>query len=275
MMGLYMKFLKNLISFFVPLFIVLITFTLYSIITDVVSEYRKNIINDYAIMIVAHTPFAKNELTQIGSIDIKQIQKLSREDVIDNMKEQLSKDSLKLLEQKLPFFYKIYLVDYPTTTQLKQIRDELGKISNIKRVETFSSDHSKIYSLLVLCESIIAIVFVIIVIFAILILSKQISIWFFEHNKRISIIKYHGGSTIYSATPIIKLSLLSSILATAVTIFLTLAIKKNLSMIVSPEIFAIIPNINNLNVDFVQIAFISFGISIVSIVGVLVKHKIK
>lgn len=270
-----MRFLKNTISFLIPLFIVLVTFSLYSSIASVVSDYKKNIIDDYAIMIVTSTPLIKDDLTSLASIDVQNIQTLKRATIIANMKDHLSKNSLKLLEQKLPFFYKIYLDDYPTVSQLKQIKITLGKIKNIKRIETFSSDHSKIYSLLLLCEKVISIVFIFIVIFAILILSKQISIWFFEHSKRISIIEYHGGSIMYSAMPIIKIAVFSSVLSSALTIAMALTIKNNIALLVSSEILSIIPNINNLSINYVQIIFIAFLISMISIIGVLVKHKIK
>ncbi len=270
-----MKYLKTLFSFLLPLFIVLTTFTLYSTISNIVKDYKKNIINDYAIMIVTSTPMIKDNLNSIGSINITNIQTLKREDIIKNMESKLSNASLKLLEQKLPFFYKIYLDDYPTLSQLSTIKQDLKKIPNIKRIETFSSDHSKIYSLLVLTESVVSIIFIFIMIFAVLIFSKQITIWFFEHSKRISIIQYHGGSTMYSALPMVKLALLSSILASTLTIALSIAVKNNLPLLLSVEVLSVIPNINSITINYFQIILMSFIISTISVIGVLMKHKIK
>ena len=270
-----MKFLKSLISFVIPLFIVLTTFALYSSITNVVSDYKNTIINDYSIMIVTHTPLIKDDITTLAKIKVNNIETLKRKTIIKNLKGELSKTSLKLLEQKLPFFYNIYLDDYPTTSQLAIIRIQLSKISNIKRIETFSSDHTKIYSLLVLCEQIIAIVFVFILIFAILILLKQIKIWFFEHSKRISIIEYHGGSIIYSALPIIKIAIFSSIIASALTIALVFNIVNNLNIIVPIDVLNIIPNIKTFSVNYMGIIILSFCISLFTTIGVLIKHKIR
>ena len=270
-----MKFLKSLVSFIIPLFIVLTTFALYNSITNVVSDYKNTIINDYSIMIVTHTPLIKEDITTLATIKVNNIKTLKRETIIKNLKDELSKTSLKLLEQKLPFFYNIYLDDYPTTSQLNLIRTQLSKISNIKRIETFSSDHSKIYSLLVLCEQIIAVAFIFILLFAILIILKQIKIWFFEHSKRISIIEYHGGSIIYSAFPIIKIAIISSIVASALTIALVFNIVNNLNYLVSVDVLNIIPNIKTLSVNYLSIIILSFCISIFSTIGVLIKHKIR
>lgn len=269
-----MRFLKNIISFFIPLFIVLVTFTLYSTIVNIVSDYKKMIINDYAIVIVTKMPLIKGKFFTFDDIKIKNIKMLKREDIISNMSKKLSHNSLKLLEKKLPFFYKISLDDYPTVSQLLIIKNKLKKIPNIKRIETFSSDHSTIYSLLVFNEKVVSIMFVFFIIFSILILSQQTSIWFLEHKKRITIIEYHGGSIFYSAMPIIKIAIVSSILASIATIALNMGIKNNLSIIFSSEILSILSNVDTLNVDILMIVAISMMISIISIVGVLIKYKL-
>jgi cell division transport system permease protein len=270
-----MRFLKSLISLTIPLFIVLTTFSLYSAISSVMNDYKKIIINDYAIMVVSNTPLIKTNIIKLANIKVKNIQTLQRDQIVENLKNDLSNTSIKLLKQKLPFFYKIYLDDYPTTSQLKLIKNQLKKISNIKRVETFSSDHTKIYSLLILIEKIIIIMLFFITVFAFLIFSKQIKIWFFEHNNRISIIEYHGGSIIYSALPIIKISIYSSIISSILTLSLIYFLLKNISNIIPIDILSVIPNITNISVNYLEIIIISFSISILSIIGVLIKYKIK
>jgi cell division transport system permease protein len=105
-------------------------------------------------------------------------------------------------------------------------------------------------------------------------LTKQISIWFFEHNKRITIIEYHGGTILYSAMPIIKIAILSSILSSIVTIIFAINIKNNLGVILSPEILNIISSINTININYFQVISLSLGISLISILGVLVKHSL-
>ncbi|VAY88176.1 Cell division protein FtsX [hydrothermal vent metagenome] len=268
-----MKFLKNILSFSIPLFIVLITFTIYSSIVTVVSDYKKIIINDYTIIVVSSTPLLKERIDDIDDINLKKIELLDRKKIIDNMKNRLSESSLKLLKDKLPFFYKIHLEDYPTISQLNIIKSNLKKIKTISKVETFASDHNKIYSLLLFIEQIISILLIFLSIFVILILSKQVSIWFFEHHQRISIIQLHGGSIWYSALPIIKIAFLSSLISSSITIILNIIIKNNVQMILSSEIISIIPDINNIEIIVLQIILMSFVLSLLSIIGVLFKYK--
>jgi len=101
-----MKYRKNILSFMLPLFIVLISFAMYSTIINIVDDYRKSIINDYAIVVVASTPINKASIISLANIKVKQIQTLKREDILKALKEKLSKKSLTFLSKKLPFFYK-------------------------------------------------------------------------------------------------------------------------------------------------------------------------
>ena len=270
-----MRFLKNLISFLIPLFIVLTTFALYSAIVDVVNDYKKTIIDDYAIMIVTNTPLVKEDLKSIGTVTVRTIEDLKREDIIKDMKDQLSTNSLKLLKQKLPFFYKIYLYDYPTTSQLKQIKNNLKELSNIKRVETFSSDHNKIYSLLILCEQIILVALFFIIIFAVLILSKQISIWFFEHSKRIKIAELHGGSLLYSSEPILRIIAISALISSIIAYLIILLYTINGEIFVPSKIIPYLPSIGQMHYEFLKIIFLSITIPIVTYLGLLIKYKMK
>ena len=57
-----MRFLKNLLSFMIPLIIVLSTFALHNAIGNIVDEYKKTINNDYSIMVIANTPIIKDNI---------------------------------------------------------------------------------------------------------------------------------------------------------------------------------------------------------------------
>ncbi len=197
-----MKLLKSFLSFTFPLVIMLFIYSVYLLVNKVVEDYQQGIIDDYSIVIITHTPFVA--IDEVGGIAIKEIKQISRKKIIDDVKENLSKNSLKLLDKKLPYFYNIYLEEFPTTTKLQQIRKELKEYKSVTKVETFSSDHNKIYSLLVLIEDIVFILFMIVLILSLLLLSKQIKIWFYEHSQRITIIQLHGGSLLYASKPILK-----------------------------------------------------------------------
>ena len=217
-----MKYLKNLFSFVLPLLTVLMSFLVYIILNDVIGNYEKKINNDYSIVIVTYTPFDKDSISSIGGVNVKAIQTLAKDEIIKNFKNKLSPNSLSLLKRKLPFFYKIHLDRYPTKSELDRGIPQLKKIKNIKRVESFQKDHSKIYALLSMIQNIVIVIFCISLIFAFLIISKQIKIWFHEHAKRISIMQLHGASIVYSAKPMIRLALNSSIISIVIISIITI-----------------------------------------------------
>ena len=270
-----MKFLKSFLFFVIPLIVVLITLVVNNNISKAISHYKQTIINDYAIMVVANEPLEDNDFKFLKEINLKEIKNLKRDEIVENLKEELPKNSIEQLKKQLPYFYKIYLTDYPTTTQLKYIEGELKKIPTIKRVETFSSNHSKVYSLLLLNGKTSKAIVILMSLFSIFILMKQVKIWFIEHDRRITIIQYYGGSIFYGAMPIIKLATLSFVVSSVVVIFLENIAQNNLSLFLTPEIINILPKNVDMLFDYVTIFVISFLITAISVIGVLVKHKVK
>lgn len=270
-----MKFLKSLFSFTIPLIVVLIIYMMYSVMSSLVANYKQNIIKDYAIIVVTEEPVKLKDIEKEIDFNIQKLEDLNREEIIQKLKGELSKNSLDLLKQQLPFFYKIHLDDYPTKSQLATIKSNLEKIVTIKRIETFSSDHSKIYSLLLVNEQSFKIMLIFIMLFAIFILTKQVEIWFFEHDKRISIFQYYGGSIFYGAIPIIRLAAISFVLSSLIAIAISIFILNNMDAVFSPEILSIIPKDFKMQIDYLGIFGLSFLVSSISIIGVLLKHKTK
>ena len=268
-----MRLLKSFFSFTVPLVIMLTTFSIYLLVNKVVDNYKQTIINDYSIVVIANTPLTT--IDEIAGIEVKDIEILSREKIISGIKSELSDSSLNLLNSKLPYFYKIYLEEFPTTFKIEQIRKELNTISNIKRVETFANDHNKVYSLLILIQNIVVVLFLVVLILSIILLLKQVKIWFFEHSERITIIQLHGGSLLYSSKPILKIMTLSavfSILLVSTLLFLTV---DNISIIIQPEIINLIPKVFELEQEIVKIVILAFIIPLVTFFGLLIDHKLK
>ncbi len=268
-----MRLLKSFLSFTAPLIIMLITFSVYLFINKVVNNYKDNITNDYSILVIANTPLGT--IDEVADIKIKDIEILRREKIINDIKDNVSDSSLKVLTTKLPYFYKIYLEEFPTSSKLEQIRKELTTVSNIKRVETFSTDHNKIYSILVLIQNIVLILFTVILALAFLLLGQQIKIWFLEHSQRIAIIQLHGGSIMYSLKPILKVMFLSTIFSSVVVCMGSYFILQNISLLLQPELISLIPDIKTFQIDMVKIVLLAFSIPMVTFFGLLIKYKLR
>lgn len=270
-----MKSLKTIISFTIPLLTMLITFTIYIFTNNVVSDYKKKISKDYSIVIVSHNPLVKDNFDYIGNIKVKNIQTLNKENIINNIQSSLSRASLELLRQKLPYFYKIHLESFPTSSQLEYIKKELNKNSNIKSIEIFSKNHNQIYLLLILINNLTMILFLAILIFAIIVLSKQITIWFYEQQEKITIMKLHGASILYSASEILKHAIIAAFISFILISALIIFLSTNLQFIIPIELKPILVTQLILEKEIFKVFILSFGISLFTIFGVLFRYKIK
>jgi len=269
-----MKFLKNIFAFLIPLTSMLITFSIYLLIDNVVDNYKQKISNDYSIVIVTNTPLIKENINTLAGIDVEKIQTLKKNRIINNIKSNLSDTSVELLKRKLPNFYQIFLEEFPTTTQLDEIKNTLLQNKNIRKVEVFSKNHNQTYLLLVLLNSITFILFFIITIFAIIIIAKQVKLWFHEHSTKIAILRLHGASILYSASSVLNYAILSSLFSFIIVGAFLYYVSSNMMVIFPYELKDIINVEIDLYSELSKLFLLSFGISLFTIIGVLLKYKI-
>lgn len=267
-----MKHLNSFISFSLPLTVMLITFSIFLMVNLTVNNYKKNITNDYSIVVISSTPLVK--MDTLAGMNIKEIDILSREKIIKGLKKDLSDSSLNLLNTKLPYFYNIFLEEFPTTLKLEQIRKELITLTNVKRVETFSKNHNELYSVLVLIQNITITLFIIVLIFSFLLILKQIKIWFFEHSQRIKIIQLHGGSIFYGSKPIFKIMLASTFFSSIFVIGLVFFLMDNLDLIVPAEIIGLIPKNFSIQLELFKVFMLAFFVPLITFFGLILKYKL-
>ena len=255
-----MKAFRSLLSFTIPLIAILLSYSIYIIVDKVMISYKQSINNDYTIVVVSSK---KQTINTFESINIKTLKHLSKDQIINNLKENLSPKSIELLYEQLPYFYKVSLFDFPSSKKLQVIKQKITSIDGILKVEIFSKNHDTIYSILTMTQTIIYALFIIIIIFSVLLLSKHIKIWFFEHTQRITIMRLHGASNIYCAMPLIKLSILSAIVSSIIVLLLTYYVLNNF-VFFTPIYF---------NMGFIHIIILSFLIPLATILLVLFKHR--
>ena len=273
-MGLFMKFLNNLFAFLIPLLSMLITFSIFLLISNVVNNYKSKISRDYSIIVITNNPLEKDAIKELAGIKVEKIQNLPNDKIITTIQSNLSESSIELLKQKLPNFYQIYLEVFPTTSELDNIKQTLSQNKNVKKVEVFYKNHNQIYLLLLLLNSVSFILFLIITIFAIIILAKQIKLWFHEHSSKISILKLHGASILYSASTIINYAILSSLLSFLISSIFLYYVSNNMSVLFPLELQDIVDIKINILLELLKIFLLSFGISLITVFGVLLKYKI-
>ncbi len=269
-----MKFLKNVFAFLIPLLSMLITFSIFLLINNVVDNYKSKISRDYSIIIVTNLPLQQDSITELAGIKVEKIQNLPNDKIITNIKSNLSDTSIEFLKQKLPNFYQIYLEIFPTSSELEEIKEILLQNKNVKKVEVFYKNHNQIYLLLLLLNSVSFILFFIITIFAIIIIAKQIKLWFHEQSVKISILRLHGASILYSASSILNYALFSSLLSFLISAGFLYYVSNNMTVLFPLELHEIVDIDINIFIELMKIFLLSFCISTFTIFGVLLKYKI-
>ncbi len=270
-----MKFLKNTFEFVVPLTAMLLSFIIYLFATNILHNYKITIASDYSIVIITNTPLIKEDITQLADIRVERIITLEKDKIITNIKSNLSSSSIDLLKRKLPHFYKIKLEVFPTTSELETIKNQLYENKNIRKVEIFSKNHNSIYLLLLLLSQISFILFTIITVFAIIMISKQIRIWFFEHHEKITILKLHGASILYSSSTILKYAIFSSLISFLLVSGIFIYLIENIGILLPSDLEDIVVVSLTVQNSLIKVFLLSFGISILTILGVLIKYKMK
>ena len=116
--------------------------------------------------------------------------------------------------------------------------------------------------------------YAVIALFAVIIIAKQIKLWFHEHHIRISILRLHGASVIYSATSILNYAMLSAFLSFIISSIFLFYVSHNMSVLFPQEIQEIVDIEIDLGLEIIKLFLLSFCISIFTIFGVLLKYKI-
>ena len=105
-------------------------------------------------------------------------------------------------------------------------------------------------------------------------LLQQIRIWFFEYSEKISILQLLGASLVYSTKAIVSIILIS-ILVALVTVFgLMFLIIANFSLISQPELLSIMPNVQDMYFESIQIIVLAIVIPTIAFTALITKHRI-
>ena len=265
--------LTKFFSFFVPIYLILFSILSYISIYKIVQNYEKSINQDYAIIIVSKIPLMDKKEDLIDIFNLKNIEILENKKLLDKFKNEINEDALQLLVKKLPYFYKITLTKYPTKSKLKKLKENLLDIDGIYRVETFSKNHDKIYSLMVLTKTILAFVVILILIFGIIIISNYVKIWALEESEKLEIILLLGGTIFYGAKRLIKIAFFSSIIASLFAIGSIILIIKNISIFFEVDLANLLMKYYEFfdYTEFGAIVAIGLFISFITIISVLTK----
>lgn len=271
-MELFMKSLKSHFSLTVALFTIIFTLQVFFIIDRVISSYENNLNKNYSLVVVSLSTLKEAQVKD-KIANVKSLETLSVDSVINKLKDQLNKTDLGLLRATLPKFYKIHLSKFPSPTEIKAIERNLLKIKDVTSVESFSKSHDQVYKLMVIFKGTSYALAIIVITVSLLLIFREMRIWQYEHHERMLIMSYFGAPVWMRSAILFKFSFVDSILSTLLVIGTFYFIEQQ------PEIITLLKSLNvdielfDLAKDSLFIASTSFGIAFSLAAFVIISQK--
>ena len=209
-----MKSIKNHLSLVIALLSILFSLQTFIIVDRSIDSYKENLATTYSVVVVSLKRLNSSELIDSNKI-VDAISELTPDTVIERLNTGMTSKNMELLKLTLPKFYKIKLTHYPTPKEIKKLTNNLLKNKSITKVENFSHNHDTTYKLLLLFKTVITVFSVSMFVVTILLIFKELRIWQFKHNERMSIMGLFGAPTWLRSAVLFRLSIVDALIASA------------------------------------------------------------
>lgn len=214
-----MKSIKNHLSLVIALLSILFSMQVFIIVDRSIDSYKVNLANNYSVVVVSKKRLNSVDIISENRI-VEDISKLEPDSVIKKLNTGMTKKNIELLKLTLPKFYKVTLTHYPTPKEITKLTKNLLNNKLITKVENFSHNHDTTYKLLLLFKSVITVFAISILIVTTLLIFKELRIWQFKHDERMSIMGLFGAPTWLRSAVLFRLSIVDALIASALAFIL-------------------------------------------------------
>ncbi|QOP45370.1 ABC transporter permease [Sulfurimonas paralvinellae] len=207
-----MKSFKNHLSLVIALLSILFSLQIFTIVDRAIDAYKENLAQNYSLVVVAQKRVNIPSLLN-GNKLVQSVTELSADSVIQKLNSGISKQNMELLKLTLPKFYKLKLKYYPSPSELEDLTKSLLRTQSIEKVETFSKTHDTTYKLLLLFKTVISVFAFTVLVVTVLLIFKELRIWQFKHNERMSIMGLFGAPVWLRSAVLFRLALVDALIA--------------------------------------------------------------
>ena len=208
-----MKSFKDHTSLIVALLGILFSLQVFLIVERAIESYKEGLAANYSVVVVSDKRIDTAKIAKSNEL-IKAFTLLSPDHIIKKLNTDISKTSMELLKVTLPKFYKVTLVRYPTPQELKKLKKSLLNIAGVRKIETFAKAHDTTYKLLLLFKNVISAFAFTMFVVTLLLIAKELRIWQFKHNERMSIMGLFGAPAWLRSAVLFRLAIVDALLAT-------------------------------------------------------------
>ncbi len=267
-----MKSFKNHLSLVIALVSILFSFQVYKVVERVVDDYRVNLAQNYALVVMSRSALDYKTLSsQVAQI--RDIEEINPDGVIKRLNAGIGKKDAQLLKVSLPKFYTVHLKSYPSPSQLKQIKKALFSFKGITKVETFENTHQRTYKMLLLFKTIVSVFSVSVLVVTILLIFKELKIWQFQHHERMSIMALFGAPTWLRSAVLFRLAIVDALIATTLSILFFLYISNDTWILEQFHNLSIDVEIFDVGHDSLVMLGMAMSISLLLAIFIVLGHK--
>jgi len=214
-----MNSIKNHFSLIIALVGILFSIQVFVIVDRSITAYKENLASNYSVVIVTQVKMQEQKIKSLNSM-IDNVTELNPDNVIKRLNTKMDKRNLELLKVALPKFYKLKLTHFPNPQEIDSLSKNLIKHQSITKVENFSHNHDSTYKLLLLFKDVISVFAIAIFVVTTLLILKELRIWQYMHNERMSIMGLFGAPIWLSSAVLFRLSIVDAIIASILTFIL-------------------------------------------------------
>ncbi|MDR0762308.1 MAG: ABC transporter permease [Campylobacteraceae bacterium] len=207
-----MKLFRNHFSVVFSLFVLLCSLQFVVLINKIIKEYEDYLVDDYSVIVSSKSALNKEELIKYKPI-IKSVDEIDTTVVLERFKNDTAFSYIENIKESMPKFYTLKLERFPSDTIANSLKNDLLKYPSITRVEIFAKTYNKIYHILKLLNFIVSVFTVFIAVISLLLITKQMRIWTYEHQERMFVMNLFGASFWRKSAVLYKMAVIDSVTA--------------------------------------------------------------
>lgn len=207
-----MKSVRNHLSLIVALLSILFSMQLFFIVERSIDAYKVKLSQNYSVIAVSKEELSSEAFSKINKI-VSQAQEIAPDSVIKKLSSDMKSTNMELLKLTLPKFYKLSLKHYPAPDEIKKLKSDLLAHNAITKVEDFANTHDTIYKLLLLFKNVVTIFSSVVLVVTLLLIFKELRIWQYKHNERMSIMGLFGAALWLRSAVLFRLAIVDALVA--------------------------------------------------------------
>jgi len=267
-----MKSIKNHISLVVALVSILFSIQVFIIVDRSINAYKDNLANNYSVIVVSQLSIEDAKMKEINPL-IQSVSELSPDGVIKRLNTKMDVKNIELLKVALPKFYKLKLTHFPSPSDIEKLTSNLLKHRSITKVENFSNNHDNTFKLLLLFKDVITVFSISVLIVTILLILKELRIWQFMHNERMSIMGLFGAPIWLSAAVLFRLAIVDAVIASIFTFIIFSYLSSSAWIAQQLSNIGIEIVVFDSLTDFILLFGVAIALSIILALLIVIGHK--